>query len=150
MKLHLIRNTYTDRSTIGALSVDSVHVCDILEDMTRQPGIKIYGKTAIPSGAYKVIIDFSNRFKKMLPLLIKVPGYEGVRIHTGNDENNTEGCLLVGTASKQADWVSGSVIAMSKLMTLLEKGVREPGGVIIVIEDTFNIDKRTETAKKLK
>jgi len=70
MKLTLTRKIYTDRSTIGALDIDGTHQCDTLEDMTRRPDVKIWGKTAIPAGAYKVVITHSNRFKKELPLLL--------------------------------------------------------------------------------
>ncbi len=150
MKLTLTRKVYTDRSTIGSLDIDGAHECDTLEDMTRRPGVKIHGLTAIPAGAYKVIIDWSNRFKKLLPLLLNVPNYEGVRIHTGNDDNNTEGCILVGTAGKQTDWISGSVTAMAALQPKIQAALDRKETVMLVIIDTFGEDKRTEKAKAAK
>jgi len=150
MKLTLTRKIYTDRSTIGTLDIDGVRECDTLEDMTRRPDVKIYGKTAIPGGAYKVVITHSNRFKKDLPLLLNVPNYEGVRIHTGNDDNNTEGCILVGTAGKQADWISGSVVAMNALQPKIAAALARKETVTLVIVDTFGDDKRTEKAKAVK
>ena len=57
---------------------------------------KIYGKTAIPCGRYKVIVNLSRKLKRRLPLLLDVPGFEGIRIHGGKNETHTEGCILVG------------------------------------------------------
>ena len=68
--------------------------CNTLEDPDRgldskmtEPEIlskKIYGETAIPTGTYKLVIDYSNRFKKRMPHILNVPGYDGIRLHTGN------------------------------------------------------------------
>ncbi len=80
--------------TISKLYVDGVYQCFIMEDAIRVS--KVYGKTAIPRGKYSVVVTMSNRFKRLLPLLESVPGYEGVRIHPGNTAEDTEGCLLPG------------------------------------------------------
>ena len=82
MKLLLKRLHKTQNSTIGELYVDGKFECYTLEDVERKE--KIYAKTAIPKGTYQVIINMSNRFKKLMPLLLNVPNFEGVRIHTGN------------------------------------------------------------------
>jgi len=112
MKLELTRGKSTNKSTPGALYVDSVFECFTLEDVERE--VKIKGETAIPKGEYKVIINMSNRFKKMLPLLIDVPNFEGVRIHSGNTSADTEGCILVGE-SHGPDFVGNSRLAFNKL-----------------------------------
>ena len=89
----------TETSTIGELLVDGVFECFTLEDTERE--VKIKSETAIKEGKYKVIINKSNRFKRLLPLLLNVPEFEGVRIHSGNTNHDTEGCILVGqTKSK--------------------------------------------------
>lgn len=105
MNLELIRDVRTPEFTLGRLSIDGSHECYTVEDVVRD-GPKVHGKTAIPAGRYKVIITMSPRFKKPLPILLNVPGFEGVRIHPGNDAGDTEGCILPGrvrTASGVAE-----------------------------------------------
>lgn len=88
--------------TIGALSIDGDFECWIVEDRVREVAgqpvstWKVPGQTAIPRGTYKVTITPSNRFKRDLPLLLNVPGFDGIRIHPGNTAADTEGCLLPG------------------------------------------------------
>ena len=57
---------------------------------------KVYGETAIPAGKYEVVVTWSNKFKQYMPLLLNVPGYSGVRIHSGNSAADSLGCILVG------------------------------------------------------
>lgn len=97
MKLELKRIQLDPDVTIGALLVDNVFECWTLEDTVRPDGVKIYGETAIPTGTYAVDITYSPRFKVQMPLLINVAGFLGVRIHTGNTADDTEGCIIVGT-----------------------------------------------------
>jgi hypothetical protein len=119
VKLELKRTTKTDKSTIGELSIDGKFECYTLEDVVRAPGVKVDGKTAIPAGTYKVIIDFSNRFQRRMAHILDVPGFEGVRIHSGNKAEDTEGCLLVGQ-TKDVDFISGSKAAYAVLFPKLE------------------------------
>jgi hypothetical protein len=96
MKLKLIRDCHGKESTTGKLFVDGAFECYTLEDVCRPKKIK--GCTAIPEGTYEVVVTYSNRFKRLLPLLLHVPNYEGIRIHSGNTAKDTEGCILVGKA----------------------------------------------------
>lgn len=99
MKLRVERGAPGASSTIGKLYVDGVFFAYTLEDVDRQlesGGKKIQGETAIPRGSYKVIIDFSNRFQKQMMHILNVPGFEGIRIHAGNTDKDTEGCILLG------------------------------------------------------
>jgi hypothetical protein len=82
--------------------------------------VKIKAITAIPYGKYEVIINFSNRFQKYMPLLLNVPNYEGVRIHPGNTKNDTEGCILVGN-SKSLNFIGGSRVTFASLFTRMKK-----------------------------
>jgi len=113
MKLELIREIFTDKSTVGRLSVNGVFSCYSLEDPVREE--KIAGQTAIPYGTYEVIINYSQRFKKPMPLLLNVPNFEGIRIHPGNVAADTAGCILVGQ-TKSEDFVGVSKLAFGLLL----------------------------------
>lgn len=96
MKLTLKRNFKGADYTIGKLYIDGHYFCDTLEDTVRPANKKIAGKTAIPAGNYKVIKSYSPRFKKILPEILNVPNFTGVRIHAGNTAKDTDGCILLG------------------------------------------------------
>ena len=122
MKLRLIRDNFTDKSTIGRLYVNGTYSCETLEDKDRQietGGTKKPGETCIPRGTYEIIIDFSNRFQVRMPLLLHVPQFVGVRIHPGNTDKDTEGCILVGK-TRGADFVGDSRIAYNALFSDLD------------------------------
>jgi len=114
MNLKVLRKTFTDQSTIGELSVDGTFECYTLEDKVRAMGVKVWGATAIPEGIYEVIVNFSQKFQKFMPLLLKVPNFEGIRIHSGNTAKDTTGCILVGKA-RGTDSISKSVLAYKPL-----------------------------------
>lgn len=118
MKIEVKRLYKTKLSTIGELSIDGVFECYTLEDVERK--VKIPCETAIPTGTYNVEISMSNRIKKLLPLLKDVPGFTGVRIHSGNTNHDTEGCILVGT-TKGKNYIGNSRIAFSRLFKKMQK-----------------------------
>lgn len=93
-ELLLVREPSEGDATLGVLYVDGRFFCHTLEDRVRPT--KIAGETAIPSGRYQVILSMSPRFKMVLPLLLAVPGFEGIRIHPGNNADDTQGCILPG------------------------------------------------------
>jgi Family of unknown function (DUF5675) len=133
----------TDKSTISKLYVDGSFECYTLEDFDR--GIhdyhtlafieytKVHGKTAIPEGEYKVDITLSRRFGVMMPVLLNVKGFEGIRIHPGNTEHNTEGCILPGSSFRE-DFVGGSKLAYEKLFTKLKAAKQSKQSITIIIK----------------
>lgn len=121
MYMQLVRDGFGEQSTEGKLFVNGTTECDTLEDKDRKledGGEKVYGETAIPRGIYEVETSMSNRFKKVLPILLDVPGFTGVRIHPGNTSKDTEGCILVGTnmGSNTDNFVGHSRVAFTELM----------------------------------
>jgi hypothetical protein len=117
MKLLIKRLHRTENSTIGELFVDGKFECYTLEDKERD--VKIKGETAISKGTYNVTITQSNRFKRLLPLLANVPNFEGVRIHSGNTNHDSEGCILVGT-TRAKDFIGNSRVAFEKLFKKMQ------------------------------
>jgi hypothetical protein len=128
MLLELKRIELGTNFTIGKLFVDGVYECFTLEDKVRPEGVKKFGETAIPCGTYEVDITVSERFKKPLPELKAVPGFEGIRIHSGNTDLDTEGCILVGQQWKGGDLISQSRLAFGLLFDKLQvaKTKKEP------------------------
>lgn len=109
MKLTLKRTYKAPDYTIGHLYIDGQYFCDTLEDtvrdLTREK--KIPGQTAIPAGTYHVLVTYSPKFKRKLPILVNVPMFTGIRIHRGNTAKDTEGCILVGKNTEKGK-VTGS------------------------------------------
>jgi len=118
MNLVLKRLHKTENSTVGELTVDGLFQCYTLEDIERE--VKVKSETAIPKGTYKVIINRSNRFKRLLPLLLDVKGFEGIRIHSGNTNHDTEGCILVGE-TRSKDFIGKSRKAFNALFEKMKK-----------------------------
>ena len=139
MQLKLNRIFKTNTFTIGELYINEKYVTDTLEDRVRPEGEKVYGKTAIPEGTYEVKLTHSPRFKKILPEILNVPNFSGIRIHTGNSSKDTEGCILVGTwDGEKEDWVGNSRIAFDELMALLEEATNNTEKVTITVKSLLN------------
>lgn len=142
MILKLVRENFTTESTIGRLYANGVFLCYILEDTNRDltqtmspeeiAKIKVHGKTCVPYGTYSVIISYSNRFKKDLPLVVSVPGFEGIRIHPGNKAVDTEGCLLPGNIRKVNE-VLESRLAWQKVFNIIKEAIDHNDKITIVI-----------------
>jgi hypothetical protein len=114
--------------TIGKMYINGEYFCDTVEDTDRGlsqnmknstiEAKKMYGKTAIPIGRYKVTLTYSNKFGKTLPLLKDVLGFSGVRIHSGNTAEDSLGCIIVGD-NKIKGGVINSRVTMERLMAKL-------------------------------
>ena len=128
MEIQVNRIARKDDYTIGRMSLNGEYFCDTLEDTDRglnstMPLDEILSKkrkgiTAIPTGKYDVILTFSPKFKRVLPLLLNVPGYQFIRVHQGNQVDSTDGCLLVGE-NKEKGKVLNSRATLEKLMSVL-------------------------------
>ena len=129
MRIELVRIAFKDTYTIGKLYVDDKYFCDVLEDVDR--GLdssmseseilekKVKGQTAIPTGHYVINITYSPKYKRMMPLLLDVKGFSGIRIHSGNSSKDTEGCLLVGK-NKKVGMVLESRDTYQRLFKMME------------------------------
>ena len=125
-----IRNGYT----IGHLSVNGQYFCDTLEDRDRGltstmsrldiAKIKVKAQTAIPTGRYRIIFTYSPKFRRKMPLLLDVPGFDAIRFHYGNTAADSEGCILVGGTSAKA-WYSTHARHSSVSMTPWQRLTRE-------------------------
>ena len=142
MKLLLQRQPSAHDATIGRLFIDGVFYCYTCEDIVRPVGELVFGKTAIPAGIYGVIINLSNRFTKLeghpvhLPLLLKVPGFEGVRIHPGNTSLDTEGCILPGLHIGAAgNCVTESKLAFAPLFAKMQAVLSEEQTITITVRN---------------
>lgn len=108
-----LRDPSRGDSTASYVMVDDVFFCHSIEDPVREPSFgrpagdwaalerwvlswKLPGITAIPSGRYPVVIDKSARFQKLMLHLLRVPGYDGIRAHSGLSPKHSEGCILLG------------------------------------------------------
>ena len=138
----LKRRWYSDRSTIGALTLGDFS-CFTLEDRVREPGVKVQDKTAIPAGRYRVVVDFSQRFQRRMPLLLDVPMFTGIRIHSGNTAQDTRGCILVGEW-RAPDWVGDSRRAFADLFFLINTADE----LWIAVTDEPAVDNRTSDSEK--
>lgn len=114
MNLLLKRDRSSAACTLGSLFVDEQFAMWTLEDVVRT-GPKVPGETAIPAGTYTVVVDDSTRFARLMPHVLDVPQFTGIRIHAGNVAADTRGCILVGLTRHHPDRVSRSREAFERL-----------------------------------
>lgn len=129
MELKLVRLYKKSEYTIGKMYIDGQYFCDTVEDTDRGLtqsmseekilAIKVYGKTAIPTGRYRVTLTYSNKFKRVLPLVNAVKGFLGIRMHNGKDANSSLGCIIVGE-NKIKGGVINSKVTLERLMAKLK------------------------------
>ena len=116
----LIVNTIAQKKTytLSRLLIDGEYFCDVLEDTVRT-GPKVWGETAIPAGTYKMRLSKSARFGRVLPEILNVPNFTGIRIHGGTTAEDSHGCLLVGINEVKGK-VLKSQITLAKLIVLMQ------------------------------
>lgn len=106
MKVVLDRRIKMSEFTVGDWIIDGKKLCDSMEDCDRglHQGMsldeikakKVYGETAIPAGHYKIKMTYSPKYKRMMPQVMDVPGFTGIRVHSGNSSKDSLGCILLG------------------------------------------------------
>ena len=130
MDLTLTRMTRRRGYTEGVLTDENgKHLADTLEPQWRalaRGEKKVAGKTAIPEGTYDVVVTKSPRFGTFLPLLVGVPGFEGIRMHAGNNvEMDSKGGMLVGERNAPGMIINSRVtVRRVTEMMMREKKIR--------------------------
>ena len=142
MELKLERKYRNNNYCIDKLYINGKYFSDVLEDPDRGltdtmsleeiKKIKIKGNTCIPYGTYNVTITYSPRFKRNLPLINNVKGFDGIRIHSGNKPQDTEGCLLPGF-NKVKGQVIDSRVTTDKLIAQIQQALNKGEKVTITI-----------------
>lgn len=135
MYIRVNRYKYGKDSTIGRLIINGAIMGYTLEDEVRPVGEKVPGETAIPAGEYKIIVDMSTRFKREMPHILDVPNFTGVRIHTGNTDDDTEGCILLGAKVENENFVSGSKVTFDAFFTKLKAAIKAGEECTILIHN---------------
>ncbi|MBO4641688.1 MAG: hypothetical protein J5661_02370 [Bacteroidaceae bacterium] len=148
MELILKRIAKKKSYTIGKLGIlpaasvdanvnvdEGTYFCDTLEPPVREVKTKSRGGItqkpfAIPEGRYPVVITYSPKFKKWLPLLLNVPQFSGIRIHAGNTPRDTAGCILVGE-NKQVGQLQNSTLWLNRLKQKIVEAKERGEGVWI-------------------
>ena len=125
----LIRKYRKEKYTIGQLYENGVFLCNTMEDRDRGLNnnmsasailkIKVPNETAIPTGTYKIVVSESPKFHRELIEVVGVPGFVGIRVHRGNSERDSSGCILPGINSEK-----GKVTDSTKYEELLTKKVK--------------------------
>lgn len=144
MKFTLVRSFIQKNMCIGQLYANDAFICYILEDTVRDLNMdgdldddgegKVYAESAIPYGTYEIIVSYSPRFKKDLPLLLNVKGFTGIRIHPGNTISDTAGCLIPGK-KLGSDRVDSSTEAFNEIFSLIKHALKSNQIVSITITD---------------
>lgn len=139
MILTVRRDLFNAKQTLGRLFIDGKFETYTLEDTVREIEMmpvalwKIPNETAIPRGKYDVVINWSAHFGKFMPLLLDVPGFDGVRIHSGNTELDTEGCILVGDI-RFGTYIGASRIAAVRVQSKIQAAIDRKESVQIIVE----------------
>ena len=96
--IHLKRTSRDGKAVRGLMRVDGREIATIEND-----------DYIIPCGTYPVRVTWSPKFKRMLPIVLNVPGRSGIRVHRGTKPEHSRGCVLVSAANEQeltAKWLA--------------------------------------------
>lgn len=133
MKVLLDRKWKKQTYTIGRVYIDGVFFSNSMEDKDRGLSqdmslldilaLKQKSLTAIPTGTYTVMMTYSPKYQRMMPQVMDVPGFDGIRFHSFNTAEDSDGCIGLGMNDKPG-WISNS----RKTHTEFEKRLRDAGG----------------------
>lgn len=141
MELVVTRRWLTPNTSIGELAIDGRPFCFTLEDFRRPKGEpKVPGETAIPEGRYEVKVGWSEKFQRLMPQVLGVPGFKGILIHTGNDKDDTAGCVLVGL-TRGVDQILNSRIAFEKLFATIECALDAKDQVFLTVKTAADAER---------
>lgn len=121
--------------TPGELFYNGQHFAFTCEDDDRHledgENEKVYGRTCIPRGSYKVEVSWSPHFNKRLPAVLGVPGFSGIRFHGGNRAEDSLGCILIGKV-RTSNGVAQCSAVVQRLIDLLDS--LEDAGQVVTLE----------------
>ena len=151
MQIKILRFSDNNDDTISLFMIDGKFQCFSIEDEKREK--KVYGETRIPSGLYEIKLrtegsfhlkyleKFGKDFHKGMLHVTDVPGFEYILIHIGNDESNTDGCILVGNTIKEnvtgKGYLSDSANAYKRIYTIIRDAFLKDEKVFIEIKDNI-------------
>ena len=145
MRVELQRILFNDEITFGSLIVGS-HQIFTLEDTYREEKLK--GETRIPAGEYELALrteggmhpKYQKRYGSMhkgMIHLLNVPNYNWIYIHTGNQKDHTDGCILTGTKAWGRHQISGSRTAYKLIYPVIADAILHEGCSIRIKDEPF-------------
>ena len=163
MELQVIRYSTFGESALGMLFINGTFACYTLEDRPREA--KVNGKTGIPAGRYRVELYTQGRlhakylerygpdFHKGMLHIMGVPEFEGILIHTGNTDDDTDGCLLVGDTSQvnieRDGFIGESRKAYQRIYPMIANVLELGEAVWITYRDSLNGKSKPAEADQL-
>lgn len=143
MTIRIDRKWKKAEYTISKVYINGSYLgCNALEDtdrgllqsmqITELQRRKVKGKTAIPRGYYDIRVTYSPKYKRNMPLVVDVPAFSGVRLHSGNSAKDTEGCILFGKNDK-VGWISDSRYWTDKIYRLIDAALKKGEKVTLIV-----------------
>jgi hypothetical protein len=136
MILKLLRFHSGIDDSLGLFFIDGKFAAFTLEDEKRE--VKVMNETRIPAGQYQVKFTYSPKYGKFMLQIMDVPKFEGIRIHPGNTEADTSGCLIPGNVCrfnpKGNSRVEESTLAYERISTLIINALNKET-VMLIIKD---------------